>query len=74
MARATSAAAGASRIGYVFTPAELRGHGYAAACVAALSKHVRDVLGVACLLYTELANPVPTGSTVGSGIVPSPKC
>lgn len=57
MARATPAAAGASRIGYVFTPAELRGRGYASACVAALSAHVRDVLHVPCLLYTELANP-----------------
>lgn len=51
------AAAGASRIGYVFTPAELRGRGYASACVAALSAQVRDVLDVPCLLYTELANP-----------------
>lgn len=57
MARATTPEAGASRIGYVFTPGELRGRGYASACVAALSAYVRDVWHAECLLYTELANP-----------------
>jgi len=58
MARATPGTAGVSRIGFVFTPSELRGRGYAAACVRALSQHLRDAVGLDCVLYTELANPI----------------
>lgn len=48
--------AGVSRIQGVYTPAEHRGHGYASACVAALSARVLAA-GHRCILYTELANP-----------------
>jgi uncharacterized protein len=55
------AIAGAARIGFVFTPPERRGHGYAAATVARLSA---TALGESqpfgsvrtCLLYTQLGN------------------
>src|SRR5699024_8665891 len=62
MARATPGTAGVSRIGFVFTPREvrgreLRGRGYAAACVRALSQQLRDAVGLDCVLYAELANP-----------------
>jgi hypothetical protein len=45
------------RIGYVYTPPEWRGHGYASACVAGLSQHALDQGARFCCLYTDLANP-----------------
>jgi uncharacterized protein len=48
--------AGVSRIQAVYTPPALRGRGYAAACVAALSARLLDA-GNRCILYTDLANP-----------------
>jgi hypothetical protein len=44
------------RISGVYTPVEKRKRGYAAACVHALSKHLRDS-GYRCILYTDLGNP-----------------
>jgi predicted GNAT family acetyltransferase len=41
----------------VYTPPELRRHGFAAACVATLSQRVLDRGAKACMLYTDLANP-----------------
>ena len=46
------------RIGYVYTPPEWRGRGYATACVAALSTHALEQGARFCCLYTDLANPV----------------
>jgi RimJ/RimL family protein N-acetyltransferase len=45
-----------TRIAGVYTPPELRKHGYATACVYALSNHLRRA-GYRCMLYTDLANP-----------------
>lgn len=45
------------RINFVYTPAELRGRGYATAAVAALSQHLLDQGNRYCCLYTDLANP-----------------
>lgn len=56
MAVASTATAGVSRIGFVYTPPERRRRGYAAACVAALSDRVLAT-GTACMLYTQLQNP-----------------
>ncbi len=47
---------GVVRLSGVYTPPEKRKHGYAAACVHALSKHLRGG-GHRCILYTDLANP-----------------
>jgi predicted GNAT family acetyltransferase len=47
---------GVVRISGVYTPPEKRKHGYAAACVHALSKRLGDA-GYRCILYTDLANP-----------------
>ena len=47
-----------SRIGAVYTPAEHRGRGYASVNVAALSQRALDAGASACMLYTDLANPV----------------
>lgn len=50
-------AAGAVRIGPVYTPPDHRNRGYAGACVAAISARIVDA-GLRCMLYTDLANPV----------------
>ena len=56
MAVAREPAQGVVRLSGVYTPPEKRKHGYAAACVHALSKHLRDC-GYRCILYTDLGNP-----------------
>jgi predicted GNAT family acetyltransferase len=45
------------RIGPVYTPPELRGRGYASACVAALSQELLDGGRKFCFLFTDLSNP-----------------
>ena len=49
-------AQGVVRLSGVYTPPEKRKHGYAAACVYALSTHLRG-RGFRCILYTDLGNP-----------------
>jgi len=44
-------------INLVYTPAALRGRGYASNCVAALSQSMLDGGKKFCCLYTDLANP-----------------
>ena len=56
MAVSRKPVAGVVRLAGVYTPPEQRKRGYAAACVYALSKHLRDA-GYRCILYTDLANP-----------------
>jgi uncharacterized protein len=46
------------RIGPVYTPPELRGHGYASALVAAVSTERLAAGRRFCFLYTDLANPI----------------
>jgi hypothetical protein len=46
-----------SRISMVYTPPALRGHGYASANVAAVSRLALGAGAAACMLYTDLANP-----------------
>ncbi|MCI0686502.1 MAG: GNAT family N-acetyltransferase [Sporichthyaceae bacterium] len=50
-------AAGVVRIGPVYTPPELRGHGYASAATALVSQRALDAGAYACSLTTDLANP-----------------
>jgi GNAT superfamily N-acetyltransferase len=47
---------GVVRVSGVYTPADQRKHGYAAACVHALSSYLRGA-GYRCILYTDLGNP-----------------
>lgn len=47
---------GVVRLSGVYTPPDKRKRGYAAACVYALSKHLRDA-GYRGILYTDLGNP-----------------
>ena len=52
-----TAIAGTVRIGPVYTPPELRAHGYATAAVAALSRRLLERGAQRCMLFTDLANP-----------------
>jgi uncharacterized protein len=45
------------RVGYVYTPPEVRGRGYASAAVAEVSQRALDDGRHFCFLYTDLANP-----------------
>lgn len=45
------------RVNFVYTPTELRGRGYATACVAELSRLLLARGNRFCCLYTDLANP-----------------
>ena len=45
------------RVGYVYTPTELRGSGYASALVAEVSQRMLDAGLAFCVLYTDLSNP-----------------
>lgn len=54
----TRQVAGMVRVGPVYTPPELRGHGYATAVTAALSQRALDAGADEVLLYTDLANKV----------------
>jgi hypothetical protein len=56
MAVGRTPAEGVVRISGVYTPMNKRNHGYAGACVYALSQQMRDA-GYRCILYTDLANP-----------------
>lgn len=60
MAAATTSHGGVVRIGSVYTPPENRGHGYGSAATVAISRN-RRAHGMACMLYTDLANPTSNG-------------
>ena len=45
-------------MGLVYTPSDLRGRGYASACVAELSQRILDSGKAFCTLFTDLANPI----------------
>jgi predicted GNAT family acetyltransferase len=50
--------AGVVRVGPVYTPAELRGHGHASAATAAVRRQALDAGTAEVVLFTDLANPV----------------
>ena len=60
------------RIGYVYTPPEWRGRGYASACVAALSRKIIESGRRFCFLYTDLSNP--TSNAIYQRIGYQPVC
>src|SRR5437763_1026403 len=57
----TRAVAGMVRLGPVYTPPELRGHGYAGAAIAVVSQAALDAGLREVVLYTDLANPTSNG-------------
>jgi GNAT superfamily N-acetyltransferase len=58
LAGVTRRVAGMVRVGPVYTPPELRGHGYASAVTAEVSRAALADGADEVLLYTDLANPV----------------
>lgn len=50
-----------ARVGYVYTPDELRGRGYAAAATAGVTRLILERGFTFCFLYTNLADPVSNG-------------
>jgi GNAT superfamily N-acetyltransferase len=58
LAGVTRQVAGMVRVGPVYTPPELRGHGYASAVTAAVSRQALDAGAEEVLLFTDLDNPV----------------
>ncbi|MFD9317086.1 GNAT family N-acetyltransferase [Streptomyces sp. NPDC060053] len=61
MAGATPEVAGQVRVAPVYTPAELRGRGYAGAVTAEVSRAARASGAAEVLLFTDLANPTSNG-------------
>jgi len=61
-----------SRVGFVYTPPELRKRGYAASLTAALSKSILDEGRRLCFLYTDLDNP--TSNSIYQAIGYRPVC
>ncbi len=59
-------------INYVYTPVELRGRGYASACVAALSRLLLNSGRRHCFLFTDLSNP--TSNSIYQKIGYRPVC
>jgi predicted GNAT family acetyltransferase len=57
-------------VGYVYTPPDLRGHGYAGSCVAELSRDILKSGCKFCTLYTNLANPVSNSIYIKIGYKP----
>lgn len=57
LAAESQPAASVVRVRAVYTPSERRDRGYAAACVASLSRRIRED-GHRCMLYTGLGNPI----------------
>ncbi|OIJ92818.1 GNAT family N-acetyltransferase [Streptomyces colonosanans] len=61
MAGATPEVAGQVRVAPVFTPAPLRGRGYAGAATASVTRAALDSGAEEVLLFTDLANPTSNG-------------
>lgn len=59
MAVAQGATPNGCRVGYVYTPPELRGRGYASALIARLRQRMLDSGMTFCVLYTDLGNSTP---------------
>ncbi len=61
-----------ARVGPVYTPPELRGHGYASALTAWLSQHLLDSGRAFCCLFTDQTNP--TSNHIYQAIGYAPVC
>lgn len=57
MAASSGKTSSGVRVNFVYTPPDLRGRGYATACVAAMSQVLLASGNKYCCLYTDLANP-----------------
>ena len=70
MAAKTRPAGKSASVGYVYTPPELRGKGYATSCVAELSRNILQSGKEFCTLYTDLANPTSNSIYMKIGYKP----
>jgi predicted GNAT family acetyltransferase len=70
MAAWTGRTSTSARLTLVYTPPELRGRGYASACVAAVSQRLLDEGLERCLLFADLANPTSNAIYQRLGYVP----
>ncbi|MEV6115081.1 GNAT family N-acetyltransferase [Streptomyces sp. NPDC052109] len=61
LAGATPQTAGQVRVAPVYTPVALRGHGYAGAVTAEVSRAAREKGAAEIVLFTDLANPTSNG-------------
>jgi hypothetical protein len=61
-------------VSVVYTPARNRRHGYASACVAALSQSLLDDGYRFCTLYTDLSNPTSNKIYQNVGYRPIEDC
>ena len=59
-----------ARIGPVYTPIELRGHGYGSAVTAAAAQWAINAGAVDLVLFTDLANPVSNATYQRIGFKP----
>lgn len=60
------------RVGFVYTPPQFRGHGYASAVTAAASQRALDNGAQFCCLFTDLSNP--TSNAIYQKIGYTPVC
>jgi predicted GNAT family acetyltransferase len=60
------------RVNLVYTPPALRGHGYASACVRAVTRRLLEQGNRFCFLFTDLANP--TSNSIYQRIGYRPVC
>jgi predicted GNAT family acetyltransferase len=72
MAAWSGATPNSVRIGYVYTPPELRGRGYATTCTARVSQLALSEGNRHCFLFTDLANP--TSNAIYQRIGYEPVC
>lgn len=70
MAGVSGATPNGIRINLVYTPPELRRHGYASAAVAELSRRMLESGRKFCFLFTDLANPTSNKIYMRIGYVP----
>ncbi len=61
MAAALASTPNGVRVGYVYTPEEMRGRGFASTLVAALSQAMLEEGHTFCFLYADLSNTTSTG-------------
>lgn len=72
MAASSRPTAHGMTVNLVYTPPDLRGRGYASACVAAISQKILDSGKQYCTLFTDLANP--TSNSIYQKIGYQPVC
>ena len=74
MAGSSRGSKNGATVSAVYTPPEHRGHGYASACVAALSQSLLDAGNAFCALYADLSNPTPNKIYQRVGFRPVADC